>query len=93
MNVLQPSLGKQPLPITALTSVQRWGPHFSGNVNDPNNKRQYVACWRGVTAGCIACPGTLEFNRRWNACLFKGQFKQVPRGRDALDYVFSFIRK
>ncbi|XP_066918702.1 uncharacterized protein [Clytia hemisphaerica] len=62
------------------------GPKFSGNINDPNQPRQYVACWKGVTVGCISCPPKLVFNRRWNACLHSGGFKQVPPGRTDLDY-------
>ena len=54
------------------------GPEFSGNLLDPVNFNQYVACWRGVTAGCIACPKGLEFNEQWNACLFDGIFKTQP---------------
>ena len=55
-----------------------YGPEYSGNVADPQNKRQYVACWKGVTVGCVACPGTLEFNQEWNACLYQGKYKTAP---------------
>ena len=62
------------------------GPHFSGNLPDPHQPRQYVACWKGVTVGCITCPQRLIFNRRWNACLYEGNSKQIPPGRTDLDY-------
>ena len=55
-----------------------YGPSFSGNVADPGNTRQYVACWQGVTVGCVACPGNLEFNQQWNACLYQGIYKTAP---------------
>ena len=64
----------------------KMGPQFSGNINDPNNKYQYIACWEGVTVGCIACSRGLIFNRRWNACLYQGNVKQIPPGREAFDY-------
>jgi hypothetical protein len=51
-----------------------YGPNHSGNVADPYNPRQYVACWKGVTVGCIACPGVLEFSEKWNACLYEGKY-------------------
>ena len=51
------------------------GPDFSGNIVDPSNSRQYVACWNGATVGCVACPGVLEFNEDWNACLYEGKYK------------------
>ena len=54
------------------------GPDFSGNVADPYNPRQYVACWQGATVGCIACPGNLEYNEEWNACLYEGKYKTQP---------------
>ncbi|XP_066935844.1 uncharacterized protein [Clytia hemisphaerica] len=55
-----------------------YGPHFSGNVEDPSNDRQYVACWKGVTVGCIACPGNLKFNQKENACLYEGKYLTEP---------------
>ena len=58
----------------------KYGYDFSGNVNDPHNPRQYVACWEGVTVGCIACPSGLWFNQKWNACLYEGKFKTLPAG-------------
>ena len=54
------------------------GPYFSGNIEDPHNPHQYVACWKGVTVGCVACPSGLKFNRKWNACLFDGIYKTKP---------------
>ncbi|XP_066922977.1 uncharacterized protein [Clytia hemisphaerica] len=54
------------------------GPKFTGNIADPAEKRQYVACWEGVTVGCVACPGKLEFNESENACLFEGKYITEP---------------
>ena len=54
------------------------GPNFSGNIPDPYNSQQYVACWKGVTVGCIKCPYGLEFNEKWNACLYEGKYKTEP---------------
>ena len=51
------------------------GPNFSGNIADPNNPHQYVACFHGATVGCIACPKGLQFNEKWNACLYEGKYK------------------
>uniref|UniRef100_A0A7M5UWT5 Chitin-binding type-2 domain-containing protein n=2 Tax=Clytia hemisphaerica TaxID=252671 RepID=A0A7M5UWT5_9CNID len=58
------------------------GPHFNGNIADPNNPHQYVACWHGATVGCIACPKGLLFNEKWNACLFDGKYKTEPEQRN-----------
>ena len=55
-----------------------YGPDFSGNVADPSNSHQYIGCWKGVTVGCVACPGNLEFNQKENACLFEGEFLTEP---------------
>ena len=54
------------------------GPHFSGNIADPSNPHQYVACFHGATVGCIACPKGLQFNEKWNACLYSGIYKTEP---------------
>ncbi|XP_066915677.1 uncharacterized protein [Clytia hemisphaerica] len=54
------------------------GPKFSGNIPDPYNSQQYVACWEGVTVGCIKCPSGLQFNEKWNACLYEGIYKTEP---------------
>lgn len=54
------------------------GPKFSGNIADGYQKRQYVACWLGVTVGCVACPGNLEFNEKENACLYEGKYITEP---------------
>uniref|UniRef100_A0A7M5XDF4 Chitin-binding type-2 domain-containing protein n=2 Tax=Clytia hemisphaerica TaxID=252671 RepID=A0A7M5XDF4_9CNID len=59
-----------------------YGPEFSGNVEDPNNPHQYVACWKGVTVGCIACPAGLLFNQKWNACLYEGKYKTEPESKN-----------
>ena len=58
------------------------GPHFSGNIVDPYNPYHYVACWKGVTVGCITCPSGLQFNEKWNACLFDGIYKTEPKFDD-----------
>ena len=54
------------------------GPKFDGNIADPSNSRQYVGCWKGITVGCVACPGNLEFNEFHNACLFQGKYVTEP---------------
>ena len=54
------------------------GPDFDGNIADPSNKRQYVGCFKGITVGCVACPGVLEFNEYENACLFEGKYLTKP---------------
>ena len=51
------------------------GPHFSGNIGDRHNPHQYIACFHGQTVGCIACPKGLQFNEKWNACLYEGKYK------------------
>ena len=58
------------------------GPHFSGNIEDPNNAHQYVACFHGQTVGCVACPKGLLFNEQWNACLYDGIYKTEPEQRN-----------
>ena len=54
------------------------GHDFTGNMHDPYIPTQYVACWKGVTVGCIACPPGLEFNQKRNACLYHGQYFTEP---------------
>ena len=54
------------------------GHDISGNIADPSNPRQFVACFNGVTVGCVACPGVLEFNESENACLYEGKFLTRP---------------
>ena len=54
------------------------GPHFSGNIADPSKPHQYVACFQGATVGCIACPKGLQFDEKWNACLYNGIYKTQP---------------
>ena len=56
----------------------KYGPDFNGNVADPSNARQYVGCWKGVTVGCVACPGNLKFNEYENACLYEGKYLTEP---------------
>ncbi|XP_066934557.1 uncharacterized protein [Clytia hemisphaerica] len=48
------------------------GPKFSGNIADSDNNKHYIACWEGVTVGCVDCPKGLLFNEQWNACLYNG---------------------
>ena len=54
------------------------GPVYDGNIADPSNKRQYVGCFQGITVGCVACPGDLEFNEYENACLYDGKYITKP---------------
>uniref|UniRef100_A0A7M5VGL1 Chitin-binding type-2 domain-containing protein n=1 Tax=Clytia hemisphaerica TaxID=252671 RepID=A0A7M5VGL1_9CNID len=68
-------------PVTTFTCPDRcpsYGPKYTGNVADPAQSKQYVACWEGVTVGCIACPGNLMFNEQENACLFEGKYITEP---------------
>ena len=58
------------------------GHDFSGNMYDPYNSHQYIACWKGVTVGCVRCPGDLLFNYEKNACLYKGFYFTKPLGHD-----------
>ena len=60
----------------------KYGPDFSGNIYDPFNYQQYIACWNGVTVGCVACPAGLEFNEQQNACLYHGQYFTEPQHPD-----------
>jgi len=50
----------------------RMGVKFQGNIADPYNKQHYIACWNGLTVGCINCPANLEFSEEENACLYSG---------------------
>ena len=54
------------------------GHSFSGNMKDQSNNHHYVACWHGVTAGCVNCPGNLMFNEEYNACLYDGKYHTEP---------------
>ena len=54
------------------------GPHFDGNMADPVHKSQYVACWEGITVGCIRCPENLLYNEHHNACLYEGKYMTEP---------------
>ncbi|XP_057290366.1 uncharacterized protein LOC130613067 [Hydractinia symbiolongicarpus] len=54
------------------------GPNFKGNIRDPSQSKHYVACWNGVTVGCVNCPAGLEFNEEKNACLYEGQYYTKP---------------
>ncbi|XP_057290660.1 uncharacterized protein LOC130613327 [Hydractinia symbiolongicarpus] len=54
------------------------GPNFKGNIRDPTQPKHYIACWKGVTVGCVNCPHPLEFNETWNACLYEGKYKTQP---------------
>ena len=55
-----------------------YGPNFNGNIADSSNTRQYIGCWKGITVGCVACPGNLEFNEAENACLYEGKYLTEP---------------
>lgn len=55
------------------------GPKYSGNVYDHSNYNHYVACWNGVTVGCVNCPGGLLYNEEYNACLYEGQYHTKPQ--------------
>lgn len=46
------------------------GSRFTGNIKDPYNAYHYIACWRGVTVGCITCPAGLKFSESTNACIY-----------------------
>ena len=59
-----------------------YGHEFSKNIYDPFNYNHYIACWKGITVGCIACPAGLEFNEKHNACLYHGQFFTKPTHQD-----------
>lgn len=48
---------------------------FTGNIKDPYDPFHYVACLNGKLIGCINCPAGLQFNEKWNACLYEGKFK------------------
>ena len=54
------------------------GHDFTGNMYDPYTAKQYVACWKGVTVGCVVCPSGLEFNQERNACLYHGLYFTEP---------------
>uniref|UniRef100_A0A7M5X207 Uncharacterized protein n=1 Tax=Clytia hemisphaerica TaxID=252671 RepID=A0A7M5X207_9CNID len=64
------------------------GYDFNGNIEDPNNRRQYIGCWQGVTVGCVACPGDLEFSEYENACLFVGKYLTKPSGDSKPEHHF-----
>uniref|UniRef100_A0A7M5UQ97 Chitin-binding type-2 domain-containing protein n=1 Tax=Clytia hemisphaerica TaxID=252671 RepID=A0A7M5UQ97_9CNID len=54
------------------------GHNFSGNIPDPYIPYQYIACWKGVTIGCVKCPSNLQFNEEANACLYDGLYYTKP---------------
>ena len=60
------------------------GPEFSGNMMDRSNRHHYAACWNGVTAGCVDCPGDLMFNEEYNACLYEGKYHTEPSKEESL---------
>jgi len=53
---------------------------FSGNVADPNERRHYIACWKGMVTGCVTCPYPLLFNEEENSCLYDGKYMTEPSG-------------
>ena len=58
------------------------GPDYTGNIEDLYNYHQYIACWKGVTVGCVKCPADLLFNEEYNACLYDGLFVTKPQHDD-----------
>ena len=58
-------------------------------VADPYSKRQFVACWKGKTIGCLSCPRDLIYNEEENACLFEGGFRSEG-DTDYIDYLPTF---
>jgi len=58
------------------------GHKHSGNIQDPYNNAQYIACWNGITVGCIKCPASLLFNEDENACLYEGIHLTEPKDED-----------
>ena len=61
------------------------GPDTSGNIEDPYNLNHYIACWNGVTVGCVKCPGNLQFNEEENACLYEGIYLTQPQSTESED--------
>ena len=57
------------------------GANWSGNMADQDEEHQYIACWNGMTVGCIACPPGLMFNEKENACLWDGKWITKPMGQ------------
>ena len=51
-----------------------YGPKYSGNMYDPDNLKHYIACWEGITVGCVNCPKGLLYNEKENACLYEGKY-------------------
>ena len=63
------------------------GPEFTGNLYDPKESTHYVACFEGMTVGCIRCPKKssgerLEFNQEYNECLYDGLYHTEPTIED-----------
>ena len=54
------------------------GADWNGNMADPHEKHQYIACWKGTTVGCVACPHDLMFNEEDNSCLWEGKWMTKP---------------
>ena len=44
------------------------GVDFTGNIAHPNNEKKFIGCWRGVTVGCMDCPGESVFIEKYNVC-------------------------
>jgi len=64
--------------------VERGHKH-SGNIEDPYNPNHYIACWNGVTVGCLDCPGDLQFNEEENACLYERIYLTKPQFKHGED--------
>ena len=45
------------------------GVYFSNNTADPNNSSHYIACFNGVTIGCVPFPSGFVYDEEKNACL------------------------
>ena len=52
----------------------KMGPKYAGNMADPVENHHYVACWEGMTIGCVECPANLIFNEKENTCLYEGKY-------------------
>ncbi|XP_057290628.1 uncharacterized protein LOC130613295 [Hydractinia symbiolongicarpus] len=67
-----------PVTYTCPDECPSRGPTFQGNIADPAEDRHFVACWNGVTVGCVNCPAGLLFNEYENACLYEGKYLTKP---------------
>lgn len=66
-------------PVTTIACPDvcvHYGPDFSGNIKSPISKKHYVACWKGVTVACIACPKRSIFSEQDNSCIWGWNFNK-----------------